>query len=132
MAPAERTRAALLSLVLLGAGAGCDDGAAVEGVVRDINTDDPIAEVAVGFLQLQGGRLELRPDFAATTDTSGTWDMATSSGPFPEGFLTFSHGLYVADTVHFFGAELGTTGQITLFMIPLEESPAPSAPPENP
>lgn len=132
MVPAQRTRAALLSLVLLGAGAGCDDGAGVRGLVRDFNTEDPIAEVAVGFLQLQGGRLELRADFSAATDTSGTWDMATRSGPFPEGFLTFSHGLYVVDTVHFFGAELGTTGQLTLFMIPLEEGPAPSAPPENP
>ncbi len=125
---ARRMRAALFALVLLGATAGCDDGAAVEGLVQDNNTDDPIAEVAVGFLQVQGGRLELRADFSATTDTDGTWGMATQSGPFPEGFFTFSHELYISDTVHFFGAELGATGQVNLFMIPLDESTATGPP----
>ena len=132
MIPARRTGATLIALVLLGAVAGCDDGAAVEGVVRDINTDDPIAEVAVGFLQLQGGRLAVRADFAATTDTSGAWGMATRSGPFPEGLLTFDHELYVADTVDFFGAELGANERVELFMIPLDESATPPAPPEVP
>ena len=124
MAPAHLGRAIIIGLVLLGLVAGCDDGAGVEGLVRDINSDVPIAAVAVGFLQVQADQLVARGDFTATTDGAGVWAMQTQSGPFPEGFLTFNQEFYVSDTVHFFGSNVGKTERVELFMVPLNESAA--------
>lgn len=118
-------------LVLIGlAAAGCDRGAAVAGEVKDIDTQNVVPGAAVGFAQVQGGKFTIRKEFHDVTDNSGRYSLATEFGPFPTGFILFSHEDYIPDTVDFYGAEEGQTARVNIFLVrsgPPDTSAASSA-----
>lgn len=108
-------------LVLVACGLwGCgEDNAEIIGTVRDIDDASAIAGVAVGFGQEIGGKITARSDFTATTGSMGNYLLVTDLGPFPSGFVLFSHADYRPDTVEFFGAEVGRRERVDVNLVPL-------------
>ncbi|MCH7574759.1 MAG: hypothetical protein IIA59_06495 [Candidatus Marinimicrobia bacterium] len=108
------------ALVLMAFGLwGCEDNAEIIGTVRDIDDGSAISGVAVGFGQDLDGKFTVRNEFTATTGSLGGYLLSTEVGPFPSGFVLFSHAVYHPDTVDFFGAEVGRRKRVDVNLVPL-------------
>ena len=114
---------AVIALALL----GCANNAEVVGTVRNIDDLTAIPNVAVGFGQNIDGEFTVRTEFTATTGGQGGYLMFTKLGPFPSGFVLFSHDAYRPDTVEFFGAGLGQRGRVDVNLVPLQSESDTSA-----